>query len=336
MRFSALGDVAMVSPVIHSYLEMHSDLEIVFLSKPFHQPLFREQDRFTFWAADVKKEYKGLPGLLRLFSVLKKEKFDAVIDLHSSLRSRIISALFYLTGHKVYRIDKGRAEKKQLMQKGAQHSKPLMHSIERYIEVFESAGISGVSMDNMKLPELGKLSANTNELLAKKNQKWIGIAPFAAHTSKEWDIEKMADLAEVLRSRGFTLLWFGAGNREIEILSKRLFESASDILIAGNFTLEEELYIMQHLDLMLTMDSANMHMASICGTKVVSIWGPTHPFAGFGPINNEEGIVQADLNCRPCTIYGKLKTTADKKCAEESMEKINVDQVLEKILQLLS
>lgn len=335
MRFSALGDVAMVSPLIHSYLNKYKDLQIVFLSKPFHRPLFSEHDRFTFWSADVQKEYRGILGLFRLFSTLRKERFDAVIDLHSSLRSRIIGLFFKISGHKVYQIDKGRAEKKQLIQGGAKHSKPLIHTMQRYMRVFEDAGISGVSMKNILLPYPGKSSSRIEKLLGEKSQKWIGIAPFAAHTSKEWSYQKIADVAAKLRLKGIKILWFGAGSIEIKTLQNKFFEPTTDLLIAGNFRLPEELYLMQHLDLMISMDSANMHMASICGTKVVSIWGPTHPFSGFGPLNNDEGIVQADLDCRPCTIYGKLKTAADKQCAKESMEKISVDQVLDKIDHLL-
>ncbi|TVQ42685.1 MAG: glycosyltransferase family 9 protein [Saprospirales bacterium] len=334
IRFSALGDVAMVSPVVHSLLQCNPHLELVVLSKTLHQPLFKKERGFTFKAAEVRGKHKGILGLYRLFLELKNEEFEAVIDLHYSLRSRILGFFFQLSAYKVHRIDKGRKEKKKLIQLGASRYKPLMHTTERYLKVFEQAGVL-FSTKKLHLPKPGKASANTNKLVDQKKQKWIGIAPFAAHPSKEWKTHKVVELAEKMRARDIKILWFGAGQREKAILEKHFYQNNQDILIAGQFKLEEELILMQHLDLMLCMDSANMHMASICGTKVVSIWGPTHPFAGFGPLENEEGIVQADLDCRPCTIYGKLKSEKDGRCARESMEKITVEEVMEKVTLLL-
>jgi len=334
IRFSAIGDVAMVSPVVHSLLSCDPHLDLVVISKAFHEPLFKMERGFTFKAAEVKGKHKGILGLYRLFLELKNEEFDAVIDLHSSLRSRILGLFFKLSAHKVYRIDKGRKEKKKLIQLGASRSKPLMHTTERYLKVFEQAGVF-FSPKKLHLPKPGKSSANTNKLVEQKKQKWIGIAPFAAHASKEWEIGKIVELAGKIRSKDIKILWFGEGQREKAILEKHFYHKNEDLLIAGQFKLEEELTLMQHLDFMLCMDSANMHMSAISGTKVVSIWGPTHPFAGFGPLKNEEGIIQAELECRPCTIYGKLKSKRDELCAKESMEKITVEEVMEKVSTLL-
>ena len=83
----------------------------------------------------------------------------------------------------------------------------------------------------------------------------------------------------------------------------------------------------------ISMDSANMHLASLTSTKVVSIWGPTHPFLGFSPLFNEEFIVQLsnEENCeRPISIYGKIKKIDEVK-AEQSISRINPDRVIEKI-----
>jgi ADP-heptose:LPS heptosyltransferase len=72
-----------------------------------------------------------------------------------------------------------------------------------------------------------------------------------------------------------------------------------------NLTFSEELMLISHLDGMISMDSANMHLASIYGVPVVSIWGATHPFLGFyGYGQDPERIVQAELFCRPCSVFG--------------------------------
>jgi ADP-heptose:LPS heptosyltransferase len=75
--------------------------------------------------------------------------------------------------------------------------------------------------------------------------------------------------------------------------------------LVSRFELKKELILMSHLDVMLSMDSANMHLAFLTHTPVVSIWGATHPYAGFSGLQVEGSeIVQVPMDCRPCSIYG--------------------------------
>ena len=97
--------------------------------------------------------------------------------------------------------------------------------------------------------------------------------------------------------------------------------------------MHQELILMSHLDVMLSMDSANMHLASLTATPVVSVWGATHPYAGFVGWNQpQENIIQADLDCRPCSIYGKRPCRrGDLAC----MNMIRPEQIVERIEQIL-
>src|SRR5690606_21589646 len=86
--------------------------------------------------------------------------------------------------------------------------------------------------------------------------------------------------------------------------------------LINKLTLSEELQTISNLDLMISMDSAGMHMASLMGIPVISIWGATHPFAGFlGYGQSEEDCVQIDLYCRPCSVFGnKICYRGDHAC----------------------
>ena len=90
--------------------------------------------------------------------------------------------------------------------------------------------------------------------------------------------------------------------------------SADKIAVLGG--IDKELILMSHLDVMLSMDSSNMHLASLVGTPVVSVWGATHPYAGFmGWGQSESNAVMIDMPCRPCSIYGnKICTKGDYPC----------------------
>ena len=104
------------------------------------------------------------------------------------------------------------------------------------------------------------------------------------------------------------ILVFG-GNEDSDKLAVFQSKVPHSTSLAGKLTLDEELLFMTKLDLMIAMDSSNMHMAALVGTKVISIWGGTDPLSGFSawmqPDNFSIRIPVEELTCRPCTIYGK-------------------------------
>ena len=97
---------------------------------------------------------------------------------------------------------------------------------------------------------------------------------------------------------------------------------------------ETELSIMSQLDVMLSMDSANMHLASLVNTPVISIWGATHPYAGFmGWRQDKSNTVEIELPCRPCSIFGnKPCWRKDYACLYE----ITPEMIIEKIKLLIN
>jgi ADP-heptose:LPS heptosyltransferase len=341
IRFSAMGDVALSAPVISSMLEQHPTLEIVFLSRQFFSPFFQEHDRLTFIGANLKGKHKGVFGLKKLQKeLLKEHNFDAVIDLHDVLRSKILRSYFKSSGLSCFSIDKGRKEKKALI-KGKIPFKKLKHTSQRYIDVFEKAGITASLNSGPWLQPNNTDSIKTflkiNNCETKKNS-WIGIAPFAAHSSKEWPIKKIKNVISQLINTGKTVFLFGGGGDEITQLENIKKEFPKSILVAGQLKLQDELALISKLDLMVAMDSSNMHLATIVGTKVVSIWGATHHYLGFGPLNNENNIIEIskdELPCRPCSIFGKLKSKKHEICAQKAMELISEEMVLAKITSLV-
>ena len=136
------------------------------------------------------------------------------------------------------------------------------------------------------------------------------------------------------------IILFGGGGKEREQMTA-WSEKFSNVVLASEEVkerglsydnpLKNELEIMKTLDVMVSMDSGNMHMASLVGTRVVSIWGATHPWAGFlGWGQSEADCVQRhDLKCRPCSIYG------NKPCLRGDMECMNIseEEIAKRILR---
>ena len=308
IRFSAIGDVAMTVPVIHSLATQYPQHQIKVLSRPNMAALFAHlPSNVSFWGADLKSTYKGFVGLNKLFNELKAENFDYIADFHDVIRTKYLRLRFLLHGKKVAHIDKGRKGKKALTRPSNKVRVQQDSSFQRYARVLEELGLP-VKMDFQSIYSnvKGDSSAFSNITGSKGTDKWIGIAPFATHVGKIYPQEQMEQVIQTLDTqKGIRIFLFGGGKKEVDILTSWADKYPSATCIAGKLKMDAELALMSHLDVMVSMDSGNMHLASLVNTPVVSIWGATHPLAGFmGWNQSEENAVQVNLPCRPCSVYG--------------------------------
>ncbi|MBQ3739004.1 MAG: glycosyltransferase family 9 protein [Bacteroidales bacterium] len=325
IRFSALGDIAMSVPVVHDLAVQYPELEITMLSREIARPLFEQMpENVHFIAADLKGRHKGLLGLCRLWRDAHLTDFDYIADFHDVLRTWWLRAEGCLRRKKVAKIDKGRKGKKALTRQKNKVFVQQDTSFERYAKVLEQLGFP-VKPQFMKLDYSFFCETQKTD-----NETWIGIAPFAKHEAKVYPLEKMELVIKVLNERANTTLFlFGGGaeeDRQIEHLCSK-YEHVKPA--KSQQGLKGELALMGQLDVMLSMDSANMHLASLVGTRVVSIWGGTHPYAGFlGWNQNPNDCVQLDSPCRPCSVYGnKPCMRGDYAC----MNGITPIQIIEKL-----
>ena len=282
IRLSAMGDVAMSIPVLRAFTQQNPDVKLTILTREFFKPFFRDLPNVSVFATDVKGRHKGIFGLYRLSKELKKLNIDAVSDLHNVLRSNILK--FFLSSSPFFQIDKGRAQKNALV--SGDNFKQLKTTHKRYVEVFEKLGFK-IDLTKTTFPEAKLLNEKTLKITESKNSKWIGIAPFAAYKSKMYPLDKMVDVIDAL-SKDYKIFLFGGGDKEILFLQPLADTYKNVINLAGKLTLEQELDVISNLDVMLSMDSGNGHLAAMFGKKVITVWGVTHPFAGFTPFNQPE------------------------------------------------
>lgn len=306
IRLSALGDVAMTVPVLRAFIQQFPNVKITVLTKAFFTPLFRDLPEVEVFVADIKGPHKGVFGLWRLAKELKSLGFDAVADFHNVLRSNILKFFFFfLSRIRVVQIDKGRAEKKALI-KGLKFQQ-LKSTHQRYADVLKKLGYP-VDLSNPSFPIRAVIDSEVSEYIGKDTRKWIGIAPFAAFKGKMYPIDLIEQVIDTLAKNNKVLL-FGAGKGEKRILDKLSKNKKAVINLAGRFTLNQELDIISNLDLMVSMDSANGHLAAMLGIKVLTLWGVTHPYAGFYPFNQDENnALLADRKQFPqipTSVYGK-------------------------------
>jgi ADP-heptose:LPS heptosyltransferase len=308
IRTSAMGDVALTTPVLRAVSQQYPDMEVVLLTRSFFKAFFFSFDRLTLFFTDFVARHKGFSGLVRLYmDISRTGKFDIIIDLHDVLRSKILRFLFRLGGVPSFVIDKGRGEKRSVI--SGKRKTQLKHTVERYFDTFARAGFPVILTDGpwiipepVDLLKIASLSGSVDVLK-------IGVAPYAKHKLKMWTEKYMIRLLCMISEKYKARFFLFGGNDEAEKLLAFEARIAGSVNTAGVLTLGEELALMSRLDIMIAMDSSNMHMAALTGTKVISIWGGTDPITGFGawmqPEDYSVRIPVDELTCRPCTIYGK-------------------------------
>ena len=341
IRLSAMGDVAMTVPVLHSLMKKYPSLNLVVLTTYGYDPMFDNLPNVKVKHFDRHGGDKGLFGIFKVWWRLRSEyKFKYIADLHGVLRSRLLCFLFRLSSRaKIVHIDKGRKEKRELVSKGAKGlGKPLKNGFERYKQVFREMGFQ-FPLDFHSIYDGKKIILETdflNQLGGEKRngEKWIGVAPFAGHKGKIYPLKQMGQLIDLLgQHEDYRIFLFGHGEGEKSVMHKWAKRNGENVRVMPPHTyLPDELRLMSKLDVMISMDSANMHLASLVDTKVVSIWGATHYYAGFlGWKQNEGNIVDIDLSCRPCSIFGNVHCHKKGDSAYECLHKITPEMIEEKI-----
>ncbi len=317
IRLSAMGDVAMTVPVLRTFRATYPDVKLTVLTRKFFEPMFSGIDNLEVYHADVDRKHKGILGLTRLFNELHTLRITAVADLHNVLRSNVLKTLFYMKGIETVQIDKGRAEKKALTRSQNKVFRQLKTTHQRYADVFETLGYP-LDLNTHTVPKKQPLTPNILSLTQNSTKKWLGVAPFAQYESKTYPLELMVEVIEQLdQGDQFEIFLFGGGKRETDILNNISSKYNNVTNVAGKLPFVDELKLIGNLDAMLSMDSGNAHLAAMYGVPTITLWGVTHPYAGFMPFGQpiENAILPnlAKYDQIPTSIYGnKFPSDYDK------------------------
>ncbi|MCR4658721.1 MAG: glycosyltransferase family 9 protein [Bacteroidales bacterium] len=295
IRLSALGDVAILAPVLRQRAAANPDVVFVVAGPPLLEPLFGDIPNVQYAGLDKRQ------GTWHIFKTLRNIEADAVADLH--VVNRVTVALLLLRLHHWLRLDfgvrfcalrKGRRSRRRMLTH--RDMTPRRPQWQRYDDVFARLGLKGAAVEPCLQPKPRAGSQCT-----------VGVAPYAQHSGKVWPLERTAQLVRMLAETGHRVLLFGS-RAEAATLQPWADGCEGVQVVAGKGSFEQELKAIAGLDIMVSMDSANMHFASALGVPVVSIWGATHPdfgFYGFG--QPRSAALCTGLRCQPCSAFGQRK-----------------------------
>lgn len=334
-RFSAMGDVLMLLPVLKGILDSNKEVDVYLLTQENFFPFFEGMDRLHLISGDIKNKHRGFGGLLSLSRSIKSSvNPDIVVDLHRVIRTYVLDVFFFLFGFKVFLFKKGTLEK--MVNIKLRKRRELSNTVERYAKIFRKIGLSFEMAD----PSLFQVysGALPEHRFFSENKTIVGIAPFAKHRQKIWGFDKVDDLIHRINtSLSCNIILFGGG-AELKLLKKLTDKYSNCFISADYFSLKDEIKVVHRLSVMISMDSANMHLGAMAGIPVVSVWGATHPSLGFAPYKqSEDNIIQYSgdlLTCRPCSVYGnrKCKFGDDIRC----MNYVSVEDVSRRVFEIVA
>ena len=309
-RFSALGDVAMTIPPVYDLCASNPDRRFVFLTRKHPATIFINRPPNLIVHAVDTDRYRGIAGMRRLYKELTSAyDIGVYVDLHDVIRTRLLRLFFRLAGRTVTHVDKGRAARRRLTRANAKHLVPLRPMALRYADAMRAAGLKLERRFRSIFatpPAPEAFAAATPP--KRPGERWIAIAPFARHAGKIYPADLMEQVVDALAAEPDTRIFiFGFGDEESRLIEGWRKGRANIVDMAAlRIGIPAEIALLAHCDVMLTMDSANMHLAALCGLRTVSIWGATHPYCGFRPESlRDEDIVQLNMTCRPCSVFGQ-------------------------------
>ncbi len=330
IRLSSFGDVAMTVPVIAVLRKTYPKAKITILTSEFFSSLYNQVPEINF--IFFKQKHKSLTGLLSLSNEIYSLNPDYIIDLHNIIRTKFLRFFSRISPKRSplsFKVDKGRKQKQQLLDGRIFKKLKSMH--QRYADVFSALDIT---LDLKRFKFYNKIDITRKKYDFNSNKKLIGIAPFAGHTCKEYSVDNILEIIDSLNN-SHEILIFGASGIEENKINDICLLKKNTYNISSSYSLEEQMAIISNLQLMISMDSANGHIASLFGINVVTIWGPTHPYTGYGPFmqpdNNSITPERKIYPKIPVSIYGS-------KCPQEYLNVINsieIEKILKRVRQLI-
>lgn len=306
MRLSVLGNVAMTIPVLYPVCKANPGTRFIMLTKKWPASMFHDRPaNLKVVDFDVKENHSGLFGLLKLAAQLYKHyDIDAVADLHNVSGTWVIDSYMRFKGAHIARLDREKPKRRALVKHKS--TEPVTPIHERYRAVFRQLGFE--TPDNFTRLYEGRDWPTSPIVLNKEpGQRWIAISPFSSHPNKAYPLELMEQVIERLtQNKNYWIFLMGGGKAE-KIALRPIARKYKNVISMAEVkhTFIDEYALFGKCDLMLTMESANMHLASLVDLQAMTIWGPTSPSCGYLGYNQViEDDIQLDMDCRPCSITG--------------------------------
>jgi heptosyltransferase-2 len=326
-----LGDVILSTPLIKALVEIFPGSLVSFLLIPETRSVLDNNPQLSQILVYDKRKKKGVGGFLNILGQIKSHRFDLAVIPHRSLRSAL---LVYLAGVP-QRVGFDRSAGSFLFTRKVAY-RPDIHEVDRNLSLISGFGPSSID----RSPELFPSPNDLSYVRARLVESGIGeedniaaVAPGSVWATKRWPQQRFAEVSDLLASRAkmkVVLLGSDDDRALCQEIAGLMREKAA--VLAGRLSILQTAAAISFSRVVISNDSAPVHMASAMKKPVVAIFGSTVPEFGFAPYGVNHVIVQRKLDCRPCGNHGKTGCPQEHfKC----MKEITASQVFEAAASLL-
>lgn len=339
---SFLGDVLCAEPMVRAAAEQWPDEPVDFLTSVGGAMMLEGHPQIrSILVFDKRGADKGLTGLLRLAKKLRASRYQRAICSHRSWRTAALLRAARIPERTGFH----NASAAWMYSTQVQYRKDL-HEVERNLQL-----LGGGDWTAPRMYPGEAENQRAAELVA--DGKWVAMAPGSIWATKRWPMEKWAELLAKLSAAGQPCLLMGGPDdqrlcAEIQDIAK--VKSGSDLRanpankapshssaildLSGKTTLRESAAVLERCAVMVSNDSAPMHLGVSAGIPVVAVFCSTIPAFGFAPRGENDVVIEVgELDCRPCGIHGHKECPKGHfKCGED----IDADVVFEATMQRLN
>jgi len=296
VRFSSIGDIVLTTPLLRCIKKQLKDLELHYITKQIFLPVIENN-------IYLDKIYSIKTSIYEVVSLLKKENYDYIIDLHHNSRTLKLKALL---GKKSFSYNKLNWEK-FLIVNFKTNKLPQKHIVDRYFETTKNLGVinDGKGLDYFidKKDEIN-ISSYLPELF---HEHYNVLVVGGSYFTKQISVKKLNEICSKS-----TLPLILLGGKEDAAIAEQVYQlhKNTTINLCGKLNLNQSASIIQQSHKVITSDTGLMHIAAAFKKDIISLWGNTIPEFGMGPYlagKNSRILEVKNLSCRPCSKLGYKK-----------------------------
>ncbi|MBU4343349.1 MAG: glycosyltransferase family 9 protein [Candidatus Omnitrophica bacterium] len=308
ITLSNIGDVILTLPVLTTLKHNFTDAKIDVMVGPRAKDIFSKDPGIN--RIFIYDKHRGVKKKLDFIKDLRKENYDLAIDMKTSLVPFLIGA----------------KKRSSWISLGTDHHKRTVH-----LRKLRGLGLECKDRQNIHIDQEDRkdVSRLLNEAGVREGDVLIGISADCRSHTKEWQAEKFAEvIKKLLGQKRFKAVLMGDGLKpRVSSSIKELVKDNSLIDMVGKTDLNQLFALIERLEILLTCDSACMHIAGDLGIKVLALFGPTD-VKKYGPTGRYDIVIRKDLGCSPCN-------RALCRLSHECMQGISAEEVLTALKKLI-
>jgi heptosyltransferase-2 len=320
LRLSSLGDVILALPVTHALARAFPDARLEFWTKEEYADVVLFDPAIAH-VRNLERDARRLEDLVSMSAEL--EECDLIVDLHGSMRTRLLTfrQRAPVLRSVSFRVGRARWVRARWTQPG-----PLPHALARYARALRPIGLASTEAPQVMAGPAAEAWAEAWLRSWPGSGSTVALCPGARHATKRWPEEHWLQLHRSLRERGARLLYLSLESERRGLPALAACAELDPQVRWCTEPLSRLAAVLSHCPAAVTHDSGLMHLAAARGTRVVALFGSTSPVLGFAPAGEGHVVLCRNESCQPCTLHGRERCP---KGHFDCMRKLDPEQVVD-------